>query len=168
MAMTYLNYTPAFSTEEERELFFDKAARGVRSGEGVRYGTAMEHVLATNLGVWGDERALARDAAEILTLELDSWADQNAEDRLDIPASVLAQSKPFLEAFAACRSQNVREIDHLVQTGRDETLPPTADVNVFLKEEFIKNLYFQLGPMADGYRNLAQFHRDRVSSLMSR
>lgn len=168
MAMTFMNYCAAFSTKEERDLFFEMAARGLRAGQGVRYGTAIEHVLATNLGIWGDEHALARDTAEILALELDSWADANDEDRLEIPPPVLAQSKPFLEAFAACRRQNLREIDHLVQTGRDESLPAETDVAVFLGEEFIKNLYFKLCPISDQYQNLAHFHRDRVSLLMNR
>ena len=168
MAMTYINYCAAFSTSEERDLFFELAARGLRAGQGVRYGTAMEHVLATNLGVWGDEHALARDTAEILALELDSWADANGEDRLEIPPPVLAQSKPFMEAFTACRGQNLREIDHLVQTGRDESLPAETDVTAFLGEGFIKDLYFKLCSLADQYQNLAYFHRDRVSRLMNR
>lgn len=168
MSMSFSKYNSAFSTEDERDAFFDRAARGVRAGQAVRYGTAMEHVLATNLGVWGNEHALARDVSEILTLELDSWADANGEDRLEIPPPVLAETALFREAFSACREPNRREIDHLVQNRREETLSTASDVAHYLGEDFVKSLYFQLCPLADDYRNLALDHRNRVIRLRMR
>lgn len=168
MPMTFASYNAAFTNADERDAFFDRAARALRMGHPVRYGVAMEHVLATNLGVWGNERALARDTAEMLTLELDSWADRNDERRLDIPPEVLAETEPFRQAFSACRAPNVREIDNLVMTARDEALPMETDVARYLNEDFVKDLYFRLCATADQYRNLAMDHRHRVSRLMGR
>jgi hypothetical protein len=168
MPMTFTSYRPAFATADEREAFFDRVGRSLRSGHPIRYGAAMEHVLATNLGIMGGEGTLARDASEMLVLELDGWADQNGERRLEVPAVVLAQSEPFREAFLACRASNVREIEHFVKTQREEALPTEQDVSRFLNEDFVKELYFRLCPIADEYRNLAQHHRARVARLVGR
>lgn len=77
--LTYEKHKMAFTNESSREGFFNAAARGVT----VAPGTAREHVLGTNLGIWGSRDALMLDAAKILSYELDSFARSAGWETLD-------------------------------------------------------------------------------------
>jgi hypothetical protein len=150
----------AFHNAEERDAFFERAHRGVAAG------TAMRHVIGTNVGIWGDEQALMYDAAEITKYEIDTWAKENGEDPLGIPAEGIMNHAEFRKAFNACRKPNRNEMDRLVQSGGKEI--PEDDVGAldqYLDTGFTEKLYYSLCDLADKYRNANLHHEEALNRL---
>jgi hypothetical protein len=170
---TFERFAQAFSSAEEREAFFRNAHRGVKPG------TAMTHVLASNVGIWGNVDELKRDAAEIMSYELDAYANARGEQRLSLPAEAIASSPAFSKAFAACRRFNAEEVEQAVTKLRAEAnpgmdFPPPPQrlvaekdpaIASFRSEGFVADLYHALCSVADAYADEMEHHRRRLSSI---
>lgn len=120
LELTANKHQLAFSCDLSRDEFFDDIEQGAIT---VAAGTAMEHVLATNLGPWGDVGDLRRDAARIMLAEINGLRAVDGFPALDIPVAGVEQDPVFCQAFDACREVNAYEIEQLM---RSATNPPTA------------------------------------------
>lgn len=170
---TFERFTPAFSNEEGRETFFRNAHHGVKPG------TAMTHVLASNTGIWGNVDALKYDAAKIMICELDTYADQHGIDRLELPVEAIANSQSFTQAFEACRRFNAEEIEAEVTRLRAKANPgmkfqapserlsaeDNPDIIRYCSEAFLAELYGALCRVAGAYANEIEHHRRRLSRI---
>jgi hypothetical protein len=126
----------------------------------------MKHVLASNLGIWGDTYSLKLDAAEIIRFEMASWATQNGEDQLTIPAEMIARSPRFSEAFEACVRPNRNEMDRFVKSRfQDESPEPGTSYEQFLGEEFVFELYYSLIKIDERHEREINRHRNEMATL---
>lgn len=160
--LTHQRYQASFSTSEERDAFFGNAHRGVAAG------TSMKQVLATNIGIWGDERALMRDVAEMMVHEINTWAGENGENLLGVPSTAILGNPLFNEAFNACRKPNRDEIDYLVRSRGSEMESPSDSYQEYLGADFVKRLYKSLCSVADKYANEMKRHDYELARIGAR
>lgn len=164
MPLTYESFEAAFEDEDGRERFFDLAQR-----HGVKPGTAMQHAIGTNLGVIGSAYALKGDVADIMRYELDTWCNENGEDQVGVPSTVIASDPVFTKAFNACVAINQKEMDRLVKSGfKDGTREDIAHLEQYLGPEFVRELYFSLCDVADRYTAENRRHAEAMSRIGAR
>ena len=104
-----------FTTAADREEFFRRCEE---FPDAVDFGAAMEHVRSTNLGIWGDEDALRRDAARIVALEvrrLEVGRLHHEGERL-LDAKIIMWTEAFQSAFRQARAPNQEEITDLAHS----------------------------------------------------
>jgi hypothetical protein len=165
MPMNPQGFALAFSNENERDQFFDRCAKGVQ----VRPGTALSHVLACHLGLWGDEQALKDDAARIMNFELASWADANGEKRLNIPDELIMRSPSFRNGFDDCRAPNRHAMNklsaELISAAPRATDPAPRVPTECTGIEYTAKIYFDLCKIADQYGRARRNFEDDVAGI---
>ena len=100
-----------FMTRTDRERFFNNC----KLGSYPNYGDAMYHVRCTNLGVWGDEDALARDAAQVMEYEIRRFEQENGMPKKRLDADEISRTLSFMAAFEAARGGNRTQIEGLLR-----------------------------------------------------
>jgi hypothetical protein len=155
----------AFGDFTSRDSFFVAVAAGTQV---VSPGTAMGHVLAVNLGIWGDENVLKRDAAAILLAEVGQWAKANGLAPLtELPIEVVMNNRDFNEAFRACREVNRRAIQRAYEGlngGRVTTSPAVpSEYEQYTTERWTETAYGLFYPRAAAYRRLLASREKRVA-----
>lgn len=151
--LTCHDYTMAFTTADARDHYFAGCeTKRIRPEPG----TALRHVLATNLGIWGSVDSLRRDCADIMRWELEAWAERTHTQALRLPAEAIAANRLFQQAFAACAQVNADQIDALVSSmgSHHRTAPVAQPPTHYLSEDFTRALYLSLARHRDAYHDL--------------
>lgn len=160
--LTYQKHAAPFGDAAGRDAFF--AARdGTSAPARTEPGTAVEHVLGTNVGLWGDRGAMLFDAARILLFELRTWAADARVPAIEVPVELVMRTKSFAGLFPKLARVNADELDFLLRSGGEEkqvTPPALPDPTAFLE-----GLRDELAPMAARYSRLTSHYQDDVSTI---
>jgi hypothetical protein len=126
-----------FTTVYERDEYLDRARR-----QGVAPGSAREHAVSVNLGIWGDKNALFRDCAEIYAGEV--IRRFKTREKVPLPmkfdlAEVIADCGAFRDAFNRWRRIPDFELDQ-VMSGIIESQKPPEPLNardLYVDEDYV-------------------------------
>lgn len=160
--LTYQLHAAAFDSSTARDAYFADR-EGTSAPAKTPPGTAAEHVLGSNVGLWGDRHALLDDAARLLLAELRTWAIEENEDVLDVPVELVRRTRTWDSLFPRLARVNADELDDLVRSGGNEKraeIPVLPD-----SREFLANLHAELEPMARRYKQLRSDYREGVALI---
>lgn len=159
--LTYQEYPMAFSNSAEREVYFSCERE-------VEPGTAMKHVLATNLGLWGDREALAEDAARIMRFEINTLRKRQGKPLLqwNIPTGLIANHQMFRDIFNKLAAINSNELDYCVRNGGEEKRSPLPDrASFLLGSGFTEALALAISGRAAKYASALNRSTDRLRDI---
>lgn len=105
----------AFHNQHDRDAFF---AAADADPSRVRFGTALEHARATNVGVWGREDLLREDCARIMKYELLNYIRRRKLPATleQVPVEVIGDTLAFCDAFSAARAPLEAALHNLVRS----------------------------------------------------